>query len=359
MQGKLTSFSCARWSEKCETNIWRCKTKFTEQLIPKWICVGQDVDTRFGTTFLVVQRFLNSATEAWTIMMNQQRDIAFSPYSSLESSSHDSVLRFPALEAVVYAFEELYQTTAGLEVPEYSSIHLELPSLFNCIQTLVSIANGERTRHGQTACYIYPSRYSKQLARLLSTYLKEKVEIHDLWIFGCYLHPFRRQMDFVSHIPMRNEYRARAEAIARALSVAIDRQHDISKPSDIDSECSDELFNATSSSCREPVAKKRKLNLAEFADSRKTNIPTSMKSLYTMYQRLINATLTRLSLWITGLQSWSFGSPIIKRFQPYNRLFWEFLQLRCLLVPVSVCFPSLTNLRRRKGIIFLNSRYKI
>ncbi len=79
-------------------------------------------------------------------------------------------------------------------------------------------------------------------------------------------------MESVSDISTCNEYRARAGAMGRAISVAMNREHGISKPVDINSECSDDLFNSTSSSCRGPAAKKRKFNLAEFADSRTNNI---------------------------------------------------------------------------------------
>ena len=53
------------------------------------------------------------------------------------------------------------------------------------------------------------------------------------------------------------------------------REKDNSQSTDIDSECSDAALNinSLSSSSRGPVAKKRKFNLAEFADSHTSNYP--------------------------------------------------------------------------------------
>ncbi len=108
-------------------------------------------------------------------------------------------------------------------------------------------------------------------------YLKEKVEVHDLRILGCYLHPFLQEMEFVSHISRRNEYRSRDEAMERTLTMPRNREKDNSQSSDIDSECSDTSFNinSLSSSSRRPVAKKRKFNLAEFADSQTSIYPNT------------------------------------------------------------------------------------
>ena len=64
------------------------------------ICNG-----KIFATFLVVERFLKSASKAWVKMMIQQPDAASKSYVSLGQNRNSSVLRFPALEALVDVFE--------------------------------------------------------------------------------------------------------------------------------------------------------------------------------------------------------------------------------------------------------------
>ncbi len=207
----LLMIRCELTTEFLFMENWRCKTKFIEQINLYRLALMQHVDARFGTTVLAVQRSLKSAFKVWIIMMNQQRDTALSSYTCLEHGNHGSVLQFPVLEAVVDAFEELYHMTVRLEVSKYPSIHLALPSLFNCIQKLDSIANGGRTYHDWTASYIHPSHYPNELARLLSKYLKKT---RNSWLvdFGSLFAPVPMRNGVRLPFSTCNEYRAHIKA---------------------------------------------------------------------------------------------------------------------------------------------------
>ncbi len=38
--------------------------------------------------------------------------------------------------------------------------------------------------------------------------LKEKVKVHDLWLVGCFLHPFLREMHFVLDMDIKSQYKS-------------------------------------------------------------------------------------------------------------------------------------------------------
>ncbi len=92
--------------------------------LPPGFKLVHDAETRFGSTFLVVERFLKLSFKARVVMMNQKRDGALNAYGSLERSSNDSEseICFPALQAILEVFEEVYPTTMRLEDSKYPSI---------------------------------------------------------------------------------------------------------------------------------------------------------------------------------------------------------------------------------------------
>ena len=68
--------------------------------LPNGHHLKQDVETRFGTTFLVTERFLKSATEVWRLLCTENRRSARNNFESLEQTPHPvlgSITTFPAL----------------------------------------------------------------------------------------------------------------------------------------------------------------------------------------------------------------------------------------------------------------------
>ena len=53
------------------------------------------------------------------------------------------------------------------------------------------------------------------MAALMVDCLDTKVRVYDLWLLGCYLHPFLREFQRTPDLRKRAEYRQRAEIFAR------------------------------------------------------------------------------------------------------------------------------------------------
>ncbi len=76
----------------------------------------QAVKTRFGTQYIVVERFLMSAEKVWTLIINHDRKSALAQYNGLlKITDGDSLASFTALEAITYAFEEVYSTSVRFQ----------------------------------------------------------------------------------------------------------------------------------------------------------------------------------------------------------------------------------------------------
>ncbi len=52
--------------------------------LPYGYHLNQDIETRFGTILLVTERFLKSASKAWTIIQAQNRSVSRDAHESLE-----------------------------------------------------------------------------------------------------------------------------------------------------------------------------------------------------------------------------------------------------------------------------------
>ena len=69
-----------------------------------------------------------------------------------------------------------------------------LPNLVYCISELERISLGGTVIRDSDA-EVQPSMYSKQLAGIMKNILR-KIEVHDLWLVGSFLHPFFRAFSF-------------------------------------------------------------------------------------------------------------------------------------------------------------------
>ena len=100
----------------------------------------QDVKPRFGTRFLVTERFLKSERKAQNLIVVLNRTAARNAYESLEKASQlssRSIERFPCISAIVDAFGPLYDAVVELQSSTDPTIHKILPSL-QCIKRELS-----------------------------------------------------------------------------------------------------------------------------------------------------------------------------------------------------------------------------
>ncbi len=183
--------------------------------LPPGFKLVQDVQKRFSSTFLVVERFFKSASKAWVVLMKQKHDGSLNAYWSLERSKNDSEseICFRALQAISDVYEQFYQTTVHLDDSKYPSIQLALLSLYNCVRNLESHVQNVEFLQDSCNSDAYSSSFSKEIAKILVKCLEEKIEAHNLWIVGCCVHPFLREIEFVSCLSIRIDYRARAESM--------------------------------------------------------------------------------------------------------------------------------------------------
>lgn len=94
-------------------------------------------------------------------------------------------------------------------------IHQILPNLQYCMDELTRIEHGGLVeREGNR--FVRPSLYSMRLCGEMKAELK-KIEIYDLWLLGCFLFPYLRDMSFWHDVPERQGFIARAESLTRIL----------------------------------------------------------------------------------------------------------------------------------------------
>ncbi len=158
-----------------------------------------------------------------------------------------------------------------LESSKYSYIQLALPSLYNFIRNFESHVRDVEFPQDSCKSDAYSFFFSKELAKIIATYLKEKIEVHDLWIVGCYLHPFLCEIEFVSCTSIRNDYRTRIESMTRKLRASAKSSGNNQNDKDFESNELSANLRPTSDHSSNIVGRKRKFERAEFVDSRTSN----------------------------------------------------------------------------------------
>ena len=140
----------------------------------------QDVDTRFGTLFLVTERFLKSSCKVWDIIITQGREIARSSFEALETMTNDATCSdnrtYPCLEAIVDAFKVVNEAVVEFQASHEPTLHKILPSLQYCKTELSHIELGSSVcRENKIVCT--PSIYLMRLCGAIKLKLG-KIEVH-------------------------------------------------------------------------------------------------------------------------------------------------------------------------------------
>ncbi len=183
----------------------------------------QDVETRFGTLFLFTERFLKSASKVWDIIDTQRREIARSSFEALESRTDEdgsSSHSYPCLEAIVDAFQVVYEAVVEFQASHEPTLHKILPSLQYCKTELIHIERGGAVCRDNNITRS-PSIYSMRLCGVMKQEL-EKIEIHGLWLVSCFLYPFLRDMEFWKDPLQREQFKSRAEKLTRSMCDSLD-----------------------------------------------------------------------------------------------------------------------------------------
>jgi len=153
----------------------------------------QEVDTRFGTHFIVAERFLKSASRVWDLIKAQNLSAASTKFESILQLTENGV-SFPTIEAIVDAFKPLYNGTVLFQTSNEPKLHEVLPNLQYMLKELSRIEHGDFVEREENL-RVRPSIYSMRLCGALKLELM-KIEIHDLWLVACFLYPYLRDMHF-------------------------------------------------------------------------------------------------------------------------------------------------------------------
>jgi len=174
----------------------------------------QEVETRFGTHYLVAERFLKSCGKVRALIVSQVKGASKVWFESLLKDPADDT-SFPAIEAIIDAFKPVFAATVEFQSSTYPTLQAVLPSLQYCYDELSKIERGELVSRPNNRV-VKPSEYSMLLSKVMREEL-QKITIHDLWLVACFLYPSLRDFQFWKDPTERQEYRLRGETLTRVL----------------------------------------------------------------------------------------------------------------------------------------------
>jgi len=172
----------------------------------------QEVETRFGTHYIVAERFLKSKKKVWDLIVSQTYKDAIKLYKSLVTDGDDELV---AILAITDAFKPIYDATVEFGTAHQPCLHKVLPTLQYFRDELSKIERGEQVLRSNN-CAVSPSPYSMRLCAAMKAEIC-KIEVHDLWLVSCFLYPYLRNFDFWKDSAEREIFKIRAEALTRAL----------------------------------------------------------------------------------------------------------------------------------------------
>ena len=99
------------------------------------------------------------------------------------------------------------------------TLHVESPLIYRVISSLDNITKGNEVWPDENQALALPSIYSRELTRAIRDRLQQMAWKHPLLLFGCYLNPLFRVMEFINDPIMHVEYRSKSEDFARKLTL--------------------------------------------------------------------------------------------------------------------------------------------
>lgn len=87
--------------------------------------------------------------------------------------------------------------------------------MYEAMKNLDNVFNRKQVWWGQSNLWSHPSIYSRKLSRILRYYSRMKPLDHPLLLIGSYLNSIFREMEFISDVRVKTEYRAQAEEFTR------------------------------------------------------------------------------------------------------------------------------------------------
>lgn len=175
-------------------------------------CLKQDVETRFGTQFIVAERFLHAVEQiCHDHIVNRRRTAndVFETILTAPSEVQGSRKPYLGIEAVIGEFRTMYDATVLFEMANVPTIHMPFTILRHCIRYLELIEACDFIDRVE-GVRVWPSDYSYEVSVFLWQ-LFLKVKGHEIWLVGCFLYPFFRGLEFWNPECEHKVFLARAE----------------------------------------------------------------------------------------------------------------------------------------------------
>ncbi|KAI0558044.1 Zinc finger BED domain containing protein [Gracilaria domingensis] len=183
------------------------------QALPDGFALVQEIETRFGTVFGVVERFLKSSKNVASLIARKDSEPAKKAFDSLiTETTIEGDIVYPALEAIVTCFRPICHVQKQLEAQNKPTMHLILPMLEQLETQQKQISNGMVKGPN----FQMPHVLSQQFAKVVLQFLSQ-IEIHSLWIAGSLLHPRMRSLSFVRDTAKRNVYRGKGSVLVKRM----------------------------------------------------------------------------------------------------------------------------------------------
>jgi len=180
-------------------------------LLPDGFALIQEVETRFGTTFSVVERFLKSARKVIAIIERKESLAAKDALQSLQmETNRNGDVSFPALEAIITSFEPIREAQTRLEASDSPTMHLVLPMVEHIKKTLTRSASVSAI--DLEGVNMHAKGFAATTLRNM-----QKIELHDLWVAGAVLHPRLKSLSFVSGTAAREGLKTKGYALIRKM----------------------------------------------------------------------------------------------------------------------------------------------
>lgn len=186
------------------------KSGLNEKL-PSGKALMQEVPTRFGTTFDMVKRFVEgSPYVVQTIEAAEQE--SSSKASDLLDAIQVSDGVYISFEAIVKCFAPIRHAQTTLECVSSPTLTMVLP-IIQQIKTSLSF-----TQRGiQQADSSTPISSIAQTLAQHTLNAMDRINMHDLWVAACLIHPGLRSLSFFTDVCLRNEARAKGMSLLRKM----------------------------------------------------------------------------------------------------------------------------------------------
>ena len=164
--------------------------------LPHGYHLRQEVETRFGTHFLVAECFLHSAESVCTVIVQNWRKSGIEAFQSITRGANPItgfLTSYPTIEAIVDSMKPVFEAILLFESTNSPTLHVVLSNLHHCFIELERISRGSTISRKDGE--VLPNHFTRKLCKSLRNIL-QKIDIHDLWLVGCFLHPYFRSLSF-------------------------------------------------------------------------------------------------------------------------------------------------------------------